>query len=269
MYETTHKCLQSAVFRFQGSNAGFFVIHAMTNHLPVVIYDLQFGRPITRMSHGLGKAQTKGWAFYPLTHKSDDWSKIRRHGSRPVLAIMRLSVMDDDFASRFRTLTHRHKNVLLFASDLPAEALPDRITKLGLRDLSRIHLSDRKAPAEQVFLVERWLSVLAGKNADHCITDAWWDGDHLVVISPRFERLRVPISMIPSLRGKPIAELCRFEIDEDGSYVFWPLLDVHLGWDQLAQSVNPLASLKVSQNEEDFNRRYGAAIRQLREAHEN
>ena len=147
MYETTHKCLQSAVFRFQGSNAGFFVIHAMTNHLPVVIYDLQFGRPITRMSHGLGKAQTKGWAFYPLTHKSDDWSKIRRHGSRPVLAIMRLSVMDDDFASRFRTLTHRHKNVLLFASDLPAEALPDRITKLGLRDLSRIHLSDRKAPA--------------------------------------------------------------------------------------------------------------------------
>ncbi len=97
------------------------------------------------------------------------------------------------------------------------------------------------------------------------IAEAWWDGDALVVISPRFERLAVPIARIPALRGKRKADLEQFEVDSDGSFVYWPILDVHLGWDQLLQAVDPERALKAGQKDRDFNRRYGAAIRRMRE----
>ena len=178
---------------------------------------------------------------------------------------MKLSLMEDGLAARFRSLTHRQKNFLLFADDLPAEALPDRVTKLGLRDLRRIHLSHKKTLSDQNHLVQRWLSVLARDNAQDRIAEAWWDGDDLVVISPHFERLQVPVSKIPSLRKTPRTELGRFEIDEDGSYIYWPSVDIHLGWNQLAQAANPEMALKARQKEAEFNRRYGVAIRTMRE----
>jgi hypothetical protein len=241
-------------------------VASVASELPVVIYDPLFDQSIRRMVHGSKKSPTKGWAFYRLTHKGDDWCKIRLHKSRPILAIMKLSDIEDDLASRFRSLTHRPKNFLLFSDDVPPEALPDRVMKLGLHDLRHIHLSHKKLLIEQIRLVERWLSVLAGKNADHRIAEAWWDGDVLVVISPRFERLQISSSKIASLRGKERRDLDRFEVDEDGSYVYWPSLDVHLGWDQLAEAANPEAALKARQREHGFNQRYGATIRILREA---
>ena len=52
-----------------------------------------------------------------------------------------------------------------------------------------------------------------------------------------------------------------FEIDPDGSFVHWPDIDVHLGWNQLLQAVDPGELRKALQRTEGFNERYGAAIR--------
>jgi hypothetical protein len=49
-----------------------------------------------------------------------------------------------------------------------------------------------------------------------------------------------------------------FEIDEDGSYIYWPDLDLHLGWEQLQQIVDPVAAQKAKQKSHEFNVRYGA-----------
>ena len=218
------------------------------------------------MTGGADRSRAKGWVFHRLMLCGEDWSRIRRQKSRPILAIMKLSVLEDYLASRFRSLTHRDKNFLLFADDLPAEALPDRVTKLGLHDLRHIHLSDKKALLDQIHLVQRWLSVLSRENARHRIAEAWWDGDLLVVISPHFERLRMPMSSITSFRGRTRDELSHFEVDDDGSFIEWPLLDIHLGWDQLARAINPEMALKARQREAEFNLRYGMAIRAVRES---
>jgi hypothetical protein len=77
--------------------------------------------------------------------------------------------------------------------------------------------------------------------------------------------LHVPTDKLSSLRGQPRDLLRNFRIDPDGSFIHWPDIDVHLGWNQFLQAVEPGELHKAQQRSADFNRRYGAAIRKLRE----
>jgi hypothetical protein len=77
--------------------------------------------------------------------------------------------------------------------------------------------------------------------------------------------LHVPTEKLPSLKGQPRDVLQHFQIDPDGSFIHWPDIDVHLGWNQFLQAVEPTELHKAQQRSADFNRQYGAAIRKLRE----
>lgn len=101
---------------------------------------------------------------------------------------------------------------------------------------------------------------------DPTFLDAWWDGDQLVVISPAFERLRVPEDKLPKLRNVSPEERSKFEIDPQGDFLHWPNLDLHIGWPQLQQAIDPQARLKAQQKQARFNERYGRAIRLFRES---
>jgi hypothetical protein len=96
--------------------------------------------------------------------------------------------------------------------------------------------------------------------------DAYPAGDALLVRGPKQRMLHVPLSSIPPLKGQPEAVLRNFKIDPDGSFIYWPDLDVHLGWNQFLQAADPAELHKVRQRSADFNCRYGAAIRKVREA---
>src|SRR5262249_12495476 len=82
---------------------------------------------------------------------------------------------------------------------------------------------------------------------------------------PRHQMLRVPIDHLPALRGQPRQVVQNFTIDPDGSFLYWPDIDVHLGWSQFLQAVDPSELHKAQQRSTDFNRKYGAAIRKVRE----
>ena len=77
--------------------------------------------------------------------------------------------------------------------------------------------------------------------------------------------LHVPIDHLSSLRGQPPRVLRNFQIDPDGSFVYWPDIDVHLGWNQFLQAVDPDELRRAQQRGAGFNQRYGAAIRTVRE----
>ena len=64
----------------------------------------------------------------------------------------------------------------------------------------------------------------------------------LVVLFPAFDRLRVPLSKLTKHLGTNKDEIGAFEIDEDGSFLYWPHADVHLGPDQLHAMVDPTCS---------------------------
>jgi G3E family GTPase len=78
--------------------------------------------------------------------------------------------------------------------------------------------------------------------------------------------LHVPVSSLAALRGQPRAVLQNFQIDPDGSFIHWPDLDAHLGWNQFLQAVDPAEVRKALQRSAGFNERYGAAIRKVRVA---
>jgi hypothetical protein len=96
--------------------------------------------------------------------------------------------------------------------------------------------------------------------------DAYLDDDTVFVRGPKHRMLHVPISSIPALKGQPRAVLQNFEVDPDGSFIHWPELDVHLGWNQFVQAVDPAEFRAAQQRSDEFNRQYGAAIRKVREA---
>jgi hypothetical protein len=164
-----------------------------------------------------------------------------------------------------RTLKRKAKVYLLFQGDLPPEAIVDRIAWLGVHDDERICLVAPDNEAES--FVARVLLALDNSGYEGRIINAWWEEDTLVVVSPignRFIKLRVPLEKLPALRGHSREERKNFKIDEDGVFIHWPDLDIHLGWEQFEQAVDAGACLRAKQQSEAFNKAYGIAIRKLR-----
>ena len=104
-------------------------------------------------------------------------------------------------------------------------------------------------------------------HEDNRILDAWWEETTFVVVSPTaegFRKLRVPMEKLPVLQDLSKEDREAFEIDEDGTFIYWPSGDIHLGWDQFECAVDETAHLKAKQQMEGFNKTYGAAIQALR-----
>jgi len=141
-----------------------------------------------------------------------------------------------------------------------------RATKI--RSESRLHVVRVETlEAPQVSeLLGRVCSAFGPDGSRGSIIDAYLAGGTLLVRGPKHRMLHVPLSSIPVLKGQPHAVLRNFKIDPDGSFIHWPDVDIHLGWNQFLQAVDPAELHKAQQRSADFNRRYGAAIRKVREA---
>jgi hypothetical protein len=114
-------------------------------------------------------------------------------------------------------------------------------------------------------LLGRVCSAFRPENPRGNIVDAYLSGNVLLVRGPKHRMLHVPTASVSALQAHPRAVLQNFRIDPDGSFIHWPEIDVHLGWNQFLQAVNPAELQKAQQRSANFNRRYGAAIRKLRE----
>jgi len=149
---------------------------------------------------------------------------------------------------------------------------PDQVAQwmrtTNIRSENRLHVikvDDLEAPQVSQ-LLGRVCSALGPDGSRGSIIDAYLAGAMLLVRGPRHRMLHVPVSSVSALKGQPPTVLRNFEIDPDGSFIYWPELDVHLGWNQFLQVVAPAELRKAQQRSADFNERYGAAIRRVREA---
>ena len=76
--------------------------------------------------------------------------------------------------------------------------------------------------------------------------------------------LFLPFRTFPWFKEASVAAITHVELPSP-HHLYWPDLDVHLGWTQFLQAVDPAELRKAQQRSADFNRRNGAAIRKLRE----
>jgi len=208
------------------------------------------------------KAGKRGWRTIKR------WDTLSSSGVDPLLVAWTSTDIDHEKIRRLHDLK-RIPVFLLFQGNLPVEAVVDRIAWLDVRDDKRICLVAADNEAE--LFVARFLSALDSGGYEGRIIDARWEEDTLVVVSPignRFIKLRVPLEKLSVLQGHNGQERKNFEIDEDGAFIYWPDLDIHLGWEQFEQAVDPRAYLKAKQQAEAFNKTYGIAVRELREKSE-
>ena len=182
--------------------------------------------------------------------------------------------LDRSFAELFREKTTPDTRLLILNEGASTDRLLSRIFDLQVRTPQRCYVFEAKfgagktrLPAALVdSLLERLVSGLEADDEQERILDARVEDGILHVVSPNFDRLDVPTAQIPALRNAEVSKLQDFEIDDDGAFIYWPELDVHLGWSQLHQLVSPEAALKASQKSEAFNKRYGKAVQKVRQS---
>jgi hypothetical protein len=149
---------------------------------------------------------------------------------------------------------------------------PDQVAQwmrtTNIRSENRLHVVkvDHLESPQVSQLLGRVCFALRRDGGRDSIIDAYLAGNTLFVRGPRHRMLHVPVNSVPALRGQPREVLRNFEIDPEGSFIHWPDLDVHLGWNQFLQAVDPAEFRKAQQRSAGFNERYGATIRKVREA---
>ncbi len=201
----------------------------------------------TALAHDMGK-QSGEFQRVVLSHADDDDRVLVSARSQPLLS------------SAFH---------LLFTGP---STHPDQVARwmrsTNIRSENRLHVvkaDDLEAP-QIAQLLGRVCFALGRNRGQGGIIDAYLVADQLFVRGPRHRMLHIPLESIPALRRQPHAAVRNFSIDPDGSFIYWPDLDVHLGWNQFLQAVDPAEFRKAQERSAGFNRRYGAAIRKVREA---
>ena len=154
-------------------------------------------------------------------------------------------------------------------SDLQARDIAERMTWFNIRNEKRFYLIEVNEEKDEELFTERFLLRLNAIDDDCHIIDSYWDWSNniLTVVSltlKGFKRFHIPLANLPSLNKQTKTSLENMEIDEDGIFIYWPKIDVHLGWDQFQAAIDQKALLKAKQKSDEFNKRYGIAIRNLR-----
>jgi hypothetical protein len=182
-----------------------------------------------------------------------------------------LSHADDDpsvlLDSRVKSVVSRAFHLLFTGPATHSEQVAEWIRATKIRSTNRLQVipvEDMEGPQLSQVL-GRVCSAFERDGSRGSIIDAYIVGDRLHVRGPKYRMLHIPLDSIPALRRQPQAVLRKFEIDPDGSFLYWPDLDAHLGWNQFLQIVDPVELRKAQQRSADFNKRYGAAIRKLRD----
>jgi DNA-binding transcriptional regulator YiaG len=198
-----------------------------------------------------------------LSFASMEDVKLPAIRSQFTLFVSRLSDLQQK--SLERASTSSTSKQLLFLAGLPVEAVASRLLRLNIRNPERLHIAAERDETSIAELIYRLVRGMAQSDGAQPIVDAWIEDGRLVLLAPSFVRLGVPLEKLARLIGTNQAKIGSFKIDEDGRYLCWPHADVHLGWDQFRQLVDPTAVLADMQKTKKFNQRYGAAIRALRE----
>jgi len=199
------------------------------------------------------------------------WERVLQTHELGHLLIAFSDDVDDGFVEAFRERAAPHTKLLLLDDSRFSDRILSRLVDLQIRSPQRFYIVDSSSLLRDESNWEELLRSFLGRlsasleSNNGRVFDAHIEDGILRVVSPDFQRLEVPISKIEKLAKADKRTLEHFEIDDDGSYIYWPDLGLHLGWEQLLQVVNPEAVRKAKQKNHEFNERYGAAIRRVRE----
>ena len=184
-------------------------------------------------------------------------ARIAEH-ARNVFVLARATELSD--VSEFVSIANRRHQLraLFVRDDVDARWLPQCFERAGLRTLRNtlVH-SDLEVP-------KRVLTAWWHGAQDALIADASVAHVHLFVVSCALDHYHVAFDDVPALKDIPEDERKNFRIDEDGSYLHWPVPDIHIDLDVIRAAIDPEWRAQLLAEKLTHDRRYGAAIAELR-----
>jgi transcriptional regulator with XRE-family HTH domain len=166
-------------------------------------------------------------------------------------------------AARFVSDINRaHKLQALFVrSDSDPALLPQMLERAKLRLIRNILVHSGSAVPRRV------LAAWQRNAQSELIASATVANDRLIVVSCEPKTYEVGFDRIPALKKISLQQRNKFEIDEDGSFIWWPSEDIHLDLDAIRSVIDPVWRRKSERLRRLHGREYGHAIAALRRAH--
>ncbi len=194
------------------------------------------------------------------------WEELgtKKKNLQAFVVLNRSRFLDDSEFNEMKKKLGQTARFLVLPDDSPEESLLERVFQLNIRTVDRIHTPRLKVDDLNSY-IHRFLAALELYADTKTIADAWWEADEFVVWSPIYERLKVSVEQLPKLNQASPDELAQYDIDEHGEFIYWPSHDVHMGWSQFEQAVDPQSQLRAQQKSAKFNKKYGEAIKTFRE----
>ena len=156
----------------------------------------------------------------------------------------------------------RHELRALFVrEDVDSRWLPQMFDRARLRTL-RNTLVHSDVAVEPRRVLNAWR--VGGEHK--LIAGASLLDSTLMVVSCALDKYEVSFEAIPALRRIAEADRRHFEIADDGSYIHWPSADIHLDLDAFKIAIDPSYEDELRWQRAVHDRRYGAAIAQLRKS---
>jgi hypothetical protein len=150
----------------------------------------------------------------------------------------------------------------LFVHDSCASnLLPQYLEKSGIRIIRNLivhHHADIPA---------RVLRARTIGAADDLIADARFVEGCLVLLSCSGKTYEIELSNISALSKAPENTVRNFEVERDGSYVYWPGLDVHLDMGTVHNLCDPSYEERANHDRIQSDELFGKAIAKVRQMH--
>ncbi len=131
------------------------------------------------------------------------------------------------------TVNRRNQLRVLFVRGQDPAWLPQMLARAKLRAIKNLVVhSDVEMP-------KRILNAWKNDAQDKLVARAMVVKDRLFVTSCEPETLDIGFDELHALKCIPKTERTRFQVSEDGSYIHWPSVDIHLDLDSIRSALDP------------------------------
>lgn len=154
----------------------------------------------------------------------------------------------------------KYLRALFIREDVDAKLLPQLLQRADLRLMRNILVHG----ATDWITPERVLNAWRMGSENELIATAAVFGDGLYVLTCALERLEVPFDRIPALKSLPTELRSHFEIDEVGSFLYWPERDVHIDIEVIRYATDDKWRNKCDLDKLTYDQNFGRAITSLR-----
>ena len=180
----------------------------------------------------------------------------------------------------------------MYSVDKEASSLATKFLKLNRLRSETIQNSNTKSELDLIYLEDSVILQVKGKNkpvetyygfdpkAAKRIKSAWkWEAeaeliaiasaseDSLFVMGCDLKTWEIPFSSLPCLDRVPQLERGNFEIDEDGSYLYWECASLHVDLEDIKAAVDPEFKEQLIIEKLEYGKSLGKAIAVVRKAH--